>query len=208
MRSWQYALGAVFLILLVFVVNFVKAPLYVSDNTNVAVPDENGTSTLLNITSRMQQYVGFYGRIWAEVRRTATVGSGTMYNRTMDRGFIYFFKNGATPTYAFVPAINNSETDGNFSLTNYYITGNHYMNNGTICGIAAVDHLNTTDSYAVGIFHDSAATPNYFLCTDIQIKVSTNGFDTTDGNVAFEVVVPKTSSYQAYDVWIDGELVG
>ncbi|MBI5225209.1 hypothetical protein HY989_05035, partial [Candidatus Micrarchaeota archaeon] len=42
---------------------------------------------------------------------------------------------------------------------------------------------------------------NYFLCTDIVAKTSTNGM----GSVAFEVVVPKTANYTSYDVWIDLE---
>ncbi len=183
----------------------VRATLSQTDNLGSPVPAQNGTSIYLNVTSRMQQYVGFFGRIWNEVRLNVTNGSGVLYNKSMTSGKIYFFKAGESSTGAIVPALNNSQTDGNFSLTGQYITGSHFVKNSTICGVASVDHLNTSDNYGVGIFRDSAAIPRYFLCTDIQAKTSTNGFNTVDGNVYFEVVVPKTSTYQAYDIWVDGE---
>jgi hypothetical protein len=215
MKNWKYmALGIVVLAVLAI---SVKATLYISDNTNVAVPAENGTSTYLNVTSRMQQYVGFFGRIWAEVRLNITIGSGTMYNKTVDKGMIYFFKNGATPTGPFSPAsINDTYADLNFSLTGYYLTGNHFIHNsttggttGSVCNKTNVWHLNTTDNFMVGIFKDSATAPkNYFLCVDIRPAISTNGFNTADGDVKFEAIVPKTSVYNAYDIWIDGELQG
>ncbi|MFH1750439.1 MAG: hypothetical protein ABH863_02050 [Candidatus Micrarchaeota archaeon] len=203
MKNWQYWIGAAAFLLLISV--SVRAALQQTDNTAVAVPSDNGTSTYLNVTTRMQQYVGFFGRIWYEVRLNFTTGSGTLYNKSVTEGKIYFYKAGATPTGAILTAVNNSDTDGNFSLTGYYATGNHYVLNSTVCGVTSVDHLNTTDNYAVGIFKDQAATPNYFLCTDITQKSSTNGFNTVDGNVHFEVVVPKTSTYTSYDVWIDSE---
>ncbi|MFH1257337.1 MAG: hypothetical protein V1658_00205, partial [Candidatus Micrarchaeota archaeon] len=158
-------------------------------------------STLLNVTTRMQQYVGFFGNVTAEVRLNVTVNSGTLYRKDVDRGKIYFFDTGATPTMPFVPALNNSETDGNFSLTGFYVTGNHFIYNNTVCGVVSVDHLNTSDNYMVGIFRDAAAAPNYFICTDIRPVSSSTGF----GAVEFQAVVPKTGLYMAYDVWIDFE---
>lgn len=208
MKNWYLILGIAAVVVLSMLVNVVRAPLYITDNTNVAVPVENGTSTNLNVTSRMQQYVGFFGRVWAEVRLNATPGSGTMYNKSVTNGSIYFFKTGSTPTTPFSNAGLGDTTDLNFSLTGYYKVTNHFVNSGRVCGTNSVNHLNTTDNYAVGIFKDSAATPNYFVCTDIQIKISQNGFSSVDGNVAFEVIAPKTVSYQAYDIWIDGEQVG
>lgn len=196
-------LGLVFVVVIAFT-RLATSAIQVTDNLGVPVPAENGTSTLLNVTARMQQYVGYFGDAVMMVRLNTTNVSGSnlqLYNRSILSGRIYFFKSGATPTGAFTPAMNNSQTDGNFSLTGYYITGNHYMNNGTICNVTSVDFLNTTDNYGVGIFKDSAATPNYFLCTDIVRKSSAFGF----GTVAFEAVVPKTSSYTAYDVYVDLE---
>lgn len=203
MKENRYLLGVLALLLMAFTVNLVLAFPEVTDNTAVAVPSENGTSTLLNVTSRMQQYVGFFGRVWQEVRLNTTVGSGTMYNKSVSSGKMYFFKAGSTPTGVFTPALNNSQTDGNFSLSGFYVTGNHFVLNSTVCGTASVDHLNTTDNYMNGIFKDAAATPNYFLCVDILPKTSTNGFESPDGNVQFEIVVPKTASYLSYDIWID-----
>ncbi len=205
MEKWKYVLGALALILLVFTVNTVKAVVEQSDNLGVPVPANNGTSTLLNVTARMQQYVGFFGNVISVVRLNVTNVTGSpnyqLYNKTATSGDIYFFQSGDTPTTPFINARNNSETDGNFSLTGYYVTGNHYEYNesGTICGSGWANYLNTTDGYRVGIFRDSSATPNYFLCTDISQVSSVNGF----GNVNFEVIVPKTSTYSAYDVWID-----
>ncbi|MEK6843187.1 MAG: hypothetical protein AABY04_01745 [Candidatus Micrarchaeota archaeon] len=176
----------------------VLAAIFVTDNTAVAVPTANGTSTLLNVTARMQQYVGFFGQVNATVKLTAG-GSNILYAKLVSSGKIYFFKAGAVPQTPFTTALNNTATDNNFQLSGYYITGNHYMNNGTICGQASTNFLNTTDNYGVGIFKDTNF--NYFLCTDISTKVSTNGF----GTVGFEVVVPKTANYTSYDVWIDLE---
>ncbi|HLC47769.1 MAG TPA: hypothetical protein VJI13_01740 [Candidatus Norongarragalinales archaeon] len=208
MRNWHYAVvGIAILGILAY---SARASLYQTDNLNVAVPSENGTSTLLNVTSRMQQYVGFFGRIWAEVRLNTTAGSGTLYNKSVDRGMMYLFKAGATPLLPFSPAsINATTTDLNFSLTGYYVTGNHFINNGTVCNISSAMYLNTTDNFMVGIFKDASTAPkNYFVCTDIRPVNSQNGFNTIDGNVLFEVIAPKTATYSAYDIWVDGELQG
>ncbi|MBI5224473.1 hypothetical protein HY989_01235, partial [Candidatus Micrarchaeota archaeon] len=48
----------------------VLAAIFITDNTGVSVPADNGTSTLLNVTARMQQYVGYYGQINASVKLT------------------------------------------------------------------------------------------------------------------------------------------
>ncbi len=177
-----------------------------TDNLGVPVPASNGTSTLLNVTARMEQYVGYFGDIVMMVRYNVTNVSTSsspnyqLYNQSVvGEGKIYFFQSGDTPTEPFTTARNNSQTDGNFSLSGFYITGNHYMNNGTICGQESTDYLNTSDNYGVGIFKDSTAEPNYFLCVDIVRKASAYGFGTT----AFQAVVPKTSTYTAYDVYID-----
>ncbi len=206
MRNSQYVIGIIVLALIGLAANMVVATLHISDNTAIDTEVmENGTSQLINVTSRMQQYVGMYGRIWSEVRLNVTVGSGTLYNKSVDRGMIYFFKNGATPTGPFYGAANDSETNANFSLTGYYIVDNHFIHNDSVCNTTSVWHLNTTDEYAVGIFRDSAANYNYFICTDITPKTSTNGFDTSEGSVYFEAILPKTSSYLVYDIWVDGE---
>ncbi len=183
---------------------YVNSAIQTTDNLGVPVPAANGTSSNLNISARMQQYVGYFGNVVTMVRLNTTNASGSnlqLYNKSITTGKIYFAKSGATLTGAITPAMNNSQTDGNFSLTGVYITGNHFIRNGTICGVASVDHLNTTDNYGVGIFKDAAADPNYFLCTDILTKTSNYGF----GSVGFEAVVPKTSTYAAYDVYIDLE---
>ncbi len=192
------------LAVIVLLIQFAQSALIVTDNLGVATPSQNGTSFDLNVTSRMQQYVGYFGNVVTMVRLNTTNASGSnlqLYNKSITTGKIYFAKSGATLTGAITPAMNNSQTDGNFSLTGVYITGNHFIRNGTICGVASVDHLNTTDNYGVGIFKDAAADPNYFLCTDILTKTSNYGF----GSVGFEAVVPKTSTYAAYDVYIDLE---
>lgn len=185
---------------LIIMSQYVASALFVTDNTAVAVPSDNGTSTMLNITARMQQYVGFFGVINSTVKLNTGAGN-ILYQKPVTSGKIYFFKNGATPTGALVPALNNSQTDANFSLSGYYATGNHFVNNATVCGVSLVNHLNTTDNYAVGIMKDSAANPNFFICTDIRPVTSANGM----GAVTFEAVVPKTSSYASYDVYVDLE---
>ncbi|MBI5225398.1 hypothetical protein HY989_06020 [Candidatus Micrarchaeota archaeon] len=198
--SNKYVYGAIgFLLILAIAVKFASAAIQQTDNTAVAAPTENGTSTLLNVTTRMQQYVGFFGHINTTVRLNTNPASAILYTRLVTQGKIYFFKAGATPQTPFTTALNNTATDNNFALTGYYVTGNHYMNNGTICGQSSTNFLNTTDQYGVGIFKDAAF--NYFVCSDIVQKTSTNGF----GSVGFEVIVPKTSNYTSYDVWIDLE---
>lgn len=188
------------IILLSFAANFALATLSVTDNTNIAVPTANGTSTMLNVTMRMQQYVGFFGAINTTVKLNTGAGN-ILYQKPVTTGKIFFFKTGVTPTGALVPALNNSQTDANYSLSGYYATGNHFMNNGTVCGIANINFLNTTDQYGVGIFKDSAANPNFGFCSDVVQKTSTNGF----GTPAFEVIVAKTATYTAYDIYVDLE---
>ncbi|MFH0971910.1 MAG: hypothetical protein V1835_05075 [Candidatus Micrarchaeota archaeon] len=193
----KYVLLAALVISLVLA-NFVASAIFITDSTGISVPDENGTSDMLNITARMQQYVGFYGNINTTVRLSTAVGNN-MYSKPVTEGKIYFYKNGATPTGAVVAAANDSETDANFSLSGYYITGNHYQVAASICGVADTPSLNTTDNYAVGILRDEAY--NFFLCTDIAVKTSSHGM----GTPSFEIVVPKTSTYASYDVYIDLE---
>ncbi|HLC48410.1 MAG TPA: hypothetical protein VJI13_05025 [Candidatus Norongarragalinales archaeon] len=197
-RGYQLVLG---LVAIVFLAKMAASAIFLTDNTGVAAPSENGTSTLLNVSARMQQYVGFFGVINSTVKINTTVGAPQLYAQPVTSGKIYFVKAGASLSGAIVPALNNTQTDGNFSLTGYYITGNHFVNNGTVCGVASMDHLNTTDNYMVAIARDSGATPNYLICGDIRTVVSTNGLGTT----AFQVIVPKTSTYSSYDVYVDLE---
>jgi len=71
-----------------------------------------------------------------------------------------------------------------------------------VCGYNFTNYINSTDNYHTGIFRDNAtATANYYFCTNISAKISGNGF----GEVDYEVVVPKTGVYTAYDVWFDLE---
>lgn len=193
----------IFLILLLLglLANFTSSSIFLTDNQNVAVPSDNGTSSNLNITGRMQQYVGYYGNINTTVILSAANNNTRMYTKLVTQGKVYFFRQGQEPTGTFTPALNNSQTDGNFSLSGYYVTGNHFALNSTVCGVESVDHLNTTDNYMVGIFKDSATTPRYFLCTDIRTMTSANGM----GTVSYEIVVPKTAIYTAYDVFVDLE---
>lgn len=198
MKKYLVLVGLVAIALLA---NFAASSLYLSDNQNVAVPTDNGTSSSINVTARMQQYVGFFGNINTTVILSAANNNTKMYTKAVTTGKIYFVKAGAAPTGAITPALNNSQTDGNFSLSGYYVTGNHYIHNTTICGVDFANSLNTTDNYPVAILKDAATTPNYFLCTDIIQKTSTNGM----GSVSYEVVVPKTGVYTAYDVFVDLE---
>ncbi|MBU1197719.1 hypothetical protein KJ765_04360 [Candidatus Micrarchaeota archaeon] len=174
-----------------------------SDNTNVAVPTNNGTSTNLSVAGRMQQYVGFYGNMSYQVRNDTTVGN-ILYQKTVTQGVLYFFKNGATPTEPFVNASTNSTTDTNFSLTGYYVTGNHFDTNasdGQCASNLDLKVLNTTDGRSTAILFDSstAGTENYLFCTNISSFTSTNGF----GTINYEIVVAKTPTYMAYDIWHD-----
>ncbi|MFH1750393.1 MAG: hypothetical protein ABH863_01820 [Candidatus Micrarchaeota archaeon] len=185
----------------ILLANYASSAIFITDNTGVNVPADNGTSTMLNVTSRMQQYVGFFGGINSTVKINTTIGAPQLYAQPVTSGKIYFVKNGATLEGAIVPALNDTDTDANFSLSGSYVTGNHFKNNGTICGVEFSDFLYTTDEYGVAILRDSAADPNYFICTDISPKTSSNGM----GNVAFEVIVPKTDIYASYDVYVDLE---
>ncbi len=189
------------LVVVLLLARAVSSAIFITDNTGVTVPADNGTSTMLNITARMQQYIGFFGQVNTTVKINTTAGAPKLYDMPVTSGKIFFLKNGDVPSGAIVPALNDSETDGNFSLTGYYVTGNHFVKNDTVCGIASVDHLLTTDGYKVGIFKDSGETPVYFVGTDIAQVTSSNGM----GTPVFEVIAPKTSVYDSYDVYIDLE---
>ncbi len=170
-----------------------------SDNLNVAVPAANGTSSQVNITAPMQQYVGFFGTVAVAVRRNSTNGY-IMYNKTATSGKLYFYKTGAVVDQNVLAAPTGAATDGNFSLSGFYVTANQFTNSLTVCGVASSNALTTTDNLNTSIYRNqTAGGANYFLCTDIANTVSTNGF----GTVQYEIVVPKTSAYTAYDVYLD-----
>jgi hypothetical protein len=172
-----------------------------TDNTNVAVPADNGTSSQVNITAKMEQYVGFFGTVAVAVRRNTTNGY-VMYNKTATSGKLYFYKAGSTVDGNVLAAPASSVSDGNFSLSGFYATANHFTSSLTVCGVASSNALTTTDGLNTSIYRNqTAGGANYFLCTDIANTVSTNGF----GTVQYEIVVPKTSLYTAYDVYYDLE---
>jgi hypothetical protein len=185
------------LALLFVLARFAAAALYQTDSQNVATPSTNGTADQLNITSRMQQYVGFYGGITTEIRKNSTAGSGSMYSKSVTAGKIYAIPNGQTPTGALIQAKNDSFADGNLSLSGYYVTGNHFLLNSTVCGLTGVDNLLTTDNYAIGLLRDSAGPTNYLFCTDILPKTSAVNL----GEVSYEFILPSTKS--AWDFYVD-----
>ncbi|MBU1197021.1 hypothetical protein KJ765_00760 [Candidatus Micrarchaeota archaeon] len=179
-------------------VTFVWAAVEQSDNTAEPVPTNNGTSRNMSVAGRMQQYVGFYGNVSFEVRNDTSLGN-VMYRKTVHYGKLFFFDEGDTPTEPFSAAPTTANTDGNFSLTGYYVTSNHFDTQDTVCNTSSVNKLNTTDNRLTGIFYDAAAPSNYFFCTEISAFTSTNGF----GTLSYEIVVAKTSSYMSYDIWFD-----
>jgi hypothetical protein len=191
-------------------VGFLYAVVDKSDLSNIETP-VNGTANYTNISGRMQQFVGFYGRIVMEVRKETGQGS-TLYNKTVTSGRLFFVKNGENPDWTYLTAAeNNSNTDRNLSLTGYYVTGNHFVFNesrlseveNSTCNRSA-NYLNTTDNYKSAILCDTigcAGSPKYFFCVDIADKQSTQGF----GQVQYEIIVPKTSAYNSYDIFYDLE---
>ena len=195
-NPWRPALAVLMLLSLA---SLAAAAAVASDVSNVAVP-VYGTSKNQDVTGRMQQYVGFYGNVAMEVRNNTSAGN-VMYNKSVNSGKLYFAKNGATLSAPFAAAANNSVTDGNFSLSGWYATINHYSSTGTICGVSSAAYLTTTDGYNSTILKDNTADPakNYFLCVDLASKTSSNGF----GSVTYEIVVPTTATYTAYDIWYD-----
>ncbi len=178
----------------------VVANIVVSDNTNVAVPATNGTSSNVNITALAQQYVGFYGSVAVDVRKNTSTGY-MLFNKTATGGKLYFYDQGVTVDQNVLAAPANTETSGNFSLTgSAYNVSQYFTLSQTVCGVASTNSLNTSDGYLVGIFRNQTGFgANYFLCVDISNKTSTNGF----GTVQYEIVVPKTATYIAYDVYYD-----
>ncbi|MEK6954250.1 MAG: hypothetical protein AABX01_04540, partial [Candidatus Micrarchaeota archaeon] len=56
------------LAVIVLLIQFAQSALIVTDNLGVATPSQNGTSFDLNVTSRMQQYVGYFGNVVTMVR--------------------------------------------------------------------------------------------------------------------------------------------
>ncbi|MBU1196970.1 hypothetical protein KJ765_00505 [Candidatus Micrarchaeota archaeon] len=205
-RSWHIlAVAGALLAVVIASAIYVAAAAEQSDYTNWAVPAENGTANNTNITGRMQQYVGFYGNVSSQVRNSTALGN-VLYQKGVTSGVLYFLKGGATPTAPFVNASTNSTTDGNFSLTGYYSTANHFDTNASDgqCGSNLdIKVLNTTDSRSTGILFDSSTpgTENYFFCTNISSFTSTNGF----GTINYQIIVAKTPSFLSYDIWYDLE---
>ncbi|MFH1107429.1 MAG: hypothetical protein V1787_06065 [Candidatus Micrarchaeota archaeon] len=177
----------------------VLATVEITDNTNVAVPSDNGTSLNTSVAGRMQQYVGYYGNVSMQVRNNTNLGN-VLYFKTVNFGRLFFVKTGATLTTPFTVAPTNAVTDANFSLTGYYNTSNHFDSTAVVCNLTNSNKLNTTDNRLTGIYYDAAAVPNYFFCTDIGSFTSSNGF----GNeLSYEIIVAKTATYIAYDIWFD-----
>jgi hypothetical protein len=207
MKAWHalLVLGVIMLS-----AGFVVAVIQPSDEFNQGAPT-NGTSNFTNVTGRMQQFVGFYGKVAMQVRKTVGVGS-VLYDKIVTQGKLYFIKNGENPDWTGLDvAKNNSNTDGNISLTGYYVTGNHFVFNDslligterTTCNKSG-NYLNTTDAYKVTILCDTAAcagSPKYFFCVDISDKLSTNDY----GVVQYEIITAKTSVYTSYDIFYDME---
>lgn len=190
----RFALAA---IALLSMASIAAAAAVISDLTNVAVP-VYGTCSNQSVTGRMQQYVGFYGTVAMQVRNNTLAGN-IMYQKAVSSGKLYFLKTGVTPTAPFVLAAADSAADTAFGLSGNYITADHYTGTGTMCGVSNAKYLNTTDLYNSTILKDSAGTPNYVVCAELAQKTSTNGF----GSVAYEIVVPTTATYTAYDIWYD-----
>ncbi|MBU1197721.1 hypothetical protein KJ765_04370 [Candidatus Micrarchaeota archaeon] len=191
-----------FVAILLITGSFMVYAVQQSDNTNVAAPTDNGTSSNLTVTGRMEQYVGFYGNLTMQVRNNTAVGN-VLYTKPVSQGVLYFFETGVTPSEPFVNASTNSTTDGNFSLTGYYVTANHFDSSASDgqCGSALnMRVLNTTDSRSTAIIYDStgAGTEKYGFCTNLS-----NFATTSFGRINYQVVVAKTAGYNAYDIWFD-----
>ncbi len=174
----------------------------VSDNTNIAVPANNGTSTNQSVTGLAEQYVGFYGNMSIQVRNNTAAGN-VLYQKSVNSGRIYFFKTGATPGTIFLNASTNTTSNENFSLTGAYNLSYNFdqISIQPLCGVNNVSYLNTTDNRQTRILYDNAGagTENYFFCTPIGNFLSTNGF----GRINYEIVVAKSVTYSAYDIWFD-----
>jgi hypothetical protein len=169
----------------------------VSDNTNLGVPSDNGTSGNQTITGRMEQYAAYYGNVSMQVRNNTAAGN-VLYSKTVTSGKLYFLKNGATFPTNLIAAPANSTADTAIGLSGFYVTANHFDTTDTVCGVGSAPKITTTDSVDTGMFSEEDNT-NYLFCTDITTITSTNGF----GTINYEVIVPTTSLYTAYDVWFD-----
>ncbi|MFH1107500.1 MAG: hypothetical protein V1787_06440 [Candidatus Micrarchaeota archaeon] len=169
-----------------------------SDNTNVAVPADNGTSSNTSIAGRMQQYVGFYGNVSFEVRNNTNLGN-VLYRKTVTSGVLYFLKNGDTFPGTLVNATANTTADSVIGVSGYYNTSNHFDSRGNLCNTLNVSKLTTTDSRTTGLLSDPNNT-EYMFCTDIGYFTSSNGFGS---ELSYEIIVAKTPAYMAYDIWFD-----
>lgn len=173
-----------------------------SDQTNVAVPAQNGTSAMTNLTGLAQMYVGFYGNVSIQVRNDTSAGN-VLYRRGVSYGKLYFFKAGAVPGNVFLNASTNATVNDKFSLSGAYNLSYNYdrITLEPFCGVNNVSYLNTTDNIRTGLLYDNAGagTENYFFCTQIGSIASANGF----GPINYEAVVVKSPSYMSYDIWFD-----
>jgi hypothetical protein len=182
-------------ILLVFA-TLIYAAATITDNTNVATPT-GGESSNQSLTGLANQYVGFYGNVSIQVRNN-TAGGNILYNKPVNSGKVYFLKNGEVIPNTLVNATANSTADGVIGLTGAYGTASMYDSRQDACGITNVSKLNTTDNRMTGLL-SNLTNDQYLFCTDIGSFTSTNGF----GTINYEIVVPKTGTFAAYDIWFD-----
>lgn len=186
-----------FVVLLLFLATFLVSGARVSDNTNVAVPTDNGTSSNTSATGLMEQYVGFYGNLTMQVRNNTAAGN-VLHQKGVTSGVMYFLKTGQVIPAAIVNATANTTADGILGLTGWYISSNHFDTRTDTCGVTNVSRLTTTDSRITGLLSNTTNN-QYFFCTNVSSFTSTNGF----GTINYEIVVPKTGLFTAYDIWYD-----
>ena len=196
-------LSALFAVVLVFN-NFVGADPVAADQQGVTAP-ANGTADSQNLTVPAQQYIGFYGNVTIQVRKTGGGPGTSLYNKTVFSGCV-FVNDGdiAAPAWPAAVSPPDDNSDGNFSLTGAYLTRYHFVTvfSGTLCGVAGPFILNTTDDFGVGIFRDQNGTNSrHFVGSNIRDMTSTNGF----GRLQYEVIVPKTATYgdAGYDFYLE-----
>ena len=186
----------VFLIIIAVVAIFVRAAV-ISDNTNVAVPTTNGTSSNTSITGLAEQLVGFYGNVTVQVRNNSAAGN-ILYQKPVTTGVLYFLKTGQAFPNAVVNATANTTADGVIGFTGFYASSNVFDSRQDACGETNVSKLNTTDNRMTGLLSNNT-NDQYFFCTDIGSFTSANGF----GTIGYEIIVPKTLTYTSYDIWFD-----
>ena len=202
----RYGLPILFVAALItgaFIVNFAAAD-PVASNADVASPAANGTADSANLSIPAQQYVGFYGNVTIQVRKTGGGPGTSLYNKSVVSGCVFVIDGSlSAPAWPAVVSPPDGNADGNFSLSGAYLTQYHYntISGFTFCGVAGAFTLNTTDNFQSGIFRDYNGTnARHFVGSNIRDITSTNGF----GRVQYEVIVPRTPAYgSTYDFFVD-----